>query len=81
LVAREGDVDTDWTSHNNRLFERPLYKRTRFDLEGEPKASPPISESAAQKAEAKSSPPNAMVKKPLTSSLGEALQHSIRGKS
>ncbi|HCU24020.1 MAG TPA: HD family phosphohydrolase, partial [Deltaproteobacteria bacterium] len=34
LVEREGENESAWTSHNNRLFERPLYKRTAEDLEG-----------------------------------------------
>lgn len=81
LVAREGDADPVWTSHNNRLFERPLYKRTLQDLaeslngsgaEGsEPAAGPGAEPRRPSKAEAQ---------KPLTSNLGEALQKSLNSK-
>jgi hypothetical protein len=75
LVARENG-DGDWTSHNNRLFERPLYKATQRDLEGKtkdlrkPPKSPP---SLPNPREVTQKNP----KKPLTGSLGEILQQSM----
>lgn len=70
LVAREGENDSDWTSHNNRLFERPLYKRVRRDMGGEENT---VTETSAPSEERK---PHS--KAPLTSSLGEALKISMK---
>lgn len=64
LVAREGENDSDWTSHNNRLFERPLYKKVLRDMGHE--AKPPSVAGAAEDRKPHS-------KAPLTSSLGDAL--------
>ena len=70
LVAREGENDSDWTSHNNRLFERPLYKRARRDMGSErPAATEAIQPSEERKPHSKA---------PLTSSLGEALKISMQ---
>lgn len=71
LVAREGDVDSTWTTHNNRLFERPLYKRTQADLQGEIAKLPKILENSAP---ASKKPPATM------NNLGEILQVSLQNK-
>lgn len=78
LVAREGEGDAAWTSHNNRLFERPLYKRAAQDLV----ESLGNEKSPAQGAPAGAARTNgpATAKQPLTSSLGEALQKSLNSK-
>ncbi len=79
LVAREKG-DGDWTSHNNRLFERPLYKNTQRDLEGLSPTSKEQKEHVVATPKAKEeSKKNS--KKPLTSSLGEILQQSITEKN
>ncbi|MCE9624607.1 MAG: HD domain-containing protein [Deltaproteobacteria bacterium] len=83
LVQREGENDSAWTSHNNRLFERPLYKRTLSDLAeslGGAKAGTSSSSGASASDSQTRANSKAEAKKPLTSSLGEALQKSLNSK-
>ncbi|MFO1463390.1 MAG: OB-fold nucleic acid binding domain-containing protein [bacterium] len=73
LVAREGENDSTWTSHNNRLFERPLYKKTREDLEGPVEPEAP-KQDRREKTQARPAPALAM------NNLGEILQASLQNK-
>ena len=88
LIARDQEGDPAWSPFN-QLFGRPLYKRTRLDLEEsvaelrEEISSSPIQ--AQVKTEASKSPSAAervhsaqSSKKPLTSNLGELLQRSMK---
>lgn len=80
LVAREGESDSAWTSHNNRLFERPLYKRTAEDLAASLSESSPSATAKTESAGTARTNQAAIAKQPLTSSLGEALQKSLNSK-
>ena len=78
IIAREGDNGSDWTGITP-LFNRPLYKNTRQDVEESlPQASTP------PRNEGQGRPPGPGPKKapykprPLTSSLGEALQGALK---
>jgi len=80
LIARDVEGDPAWSPFNN-LFERPLYKRTRLDLEESLQVSPKPQENQGKKSpederkQPAKNPTNP--KKPLTSNLGELLQQTL----
>ena len=77
LVARDYEGDPHWTPYNN-LFERPLYKYTREDLEEslQPAALPSSSNKGklALPGDKKKNKPG----EPLTNNLGDLLKASLK---
>ena len=70
LVARDAEGDPTWTPYN-QLFERPLYKRTRQDLEESVKPVTIPAPSPEKKTARKHSDP-------LVSNLGDLLQKELK---
>ncbi len=80
LIARDAEGDPSWSAYN-QLFERPLYKRTRLDMEESLKAAKSASPETKLAKPERPHLTKAEAKKPLTSNLGEVLQRSMDEKS